>query len=275
MTPGALPDTGRVTVGGVTLPDGALKFADPNFSRRGNRDAALWVTDSVVPDAPAVWAALARQFPTTGLWPLLIMDLRRMPFTRDASGRPWDTGEFDPDDTAKIDGLDGSEITRALWPGIFPDGDVDPDFLPLMKPFGAASPGLAEPVRTCGRNLSDVVMGFRQPARIGLVSVRRPADVLTRIGWSGPINVTEDMAEYSAVLRSWEDRFGAYVFSLGFASMFVAVERVPPDRANRQLLAAEFFSLANEQGGRSTPFRDVGDIAEQIARTSTWEFAWD
>ena len=38
MTPGALPDTGRVTVGGVTLPDGALKFADPNFSRRGNRD---------------------------------------------------------------------------------------------------------------------------------------------------------------------------------------------------------------------------------------------
>jgi hypothetical protein len=73
---------------------------------------------SAVANATSIWAELAAQFPTTGLWPLLMIDLRPIPFAQQAPGRPWDNGEFDPDDPAKIDGLDGDAITRALWPRI-------------------------------------------------------------------------------------------------------------------------------------------------------------
>ncbi len=190
------------------------------------------------------------------------------------TGRPWDAGEFDPDDVSKIEGLDGDKVARSLWTDLA-SGDIDPDFLPFMKPFGADYPGLAPAEGSCGNDLGKIVSRLQLRARIGLVGVRRPADVLTRIGWQGPLNVTDDMTQYSALLRSWEDRFGAYVVSLGFATMYVAIERVPQQRHPREQLAAELFSLAYEQDGRTKPFRDIADIADQIAGNALWEFWWD
>src|SRR5215468_3605106 len=46
-------------------------------------------------------------------------------------------------------------------------------------------------------------------ARIGLVAADRPADVLAVIGWGGLDNRAESLLPLTAVLRSWEDRFGA------------------------------------------------------------------
>jgi hypothetical protein len=45
-------------------------------------------------------------------------------------------------------------------------------------------------------------------------------------GWTGAVNVT-GAAEVSAVLRSWEDRFGAILVGLSFATLTLLVGRPP------------------------------------------------
>jgi hypothetical protein len=57
-----------------------------------------------------------------------------------------------------------------------------------------------------------------------LVSVRRPADVVAALGWWGATNHDYSGADITAVLRSWEDRFGA-VLVTGFDTMVVQVPR--------------------------------------------------
>jgi len=49
--------------------------------------------------------------------------------------------------------------------------------------------------------------------RIGLVAAERPADVPLVIGWEGPVNWGDFLLPLTAVLRSWEDRFGARVIT--------------------------------------------------------------
>src|SRR5215469_6805319 len=65
----------------------------------------------------------------------------------------------------------------------------------------------------------------RRRKRIGLVAAVRPADVLLVIGWAGLVNSGESLLELTAVLRSWEDRFGARVIDGGYADLRVFVER--------------------------------------------------
>lgn len=46
-------------------------------------------------------------------------------------------------------------------------------------------------------------------AHLALVPATRPADTLAVLGWRGTCNYHNDVVGLSAVLRSWEDRFGA------------------------------------------------------------------
>jgi hypothetical protein len=43
--------------------------------------------------------------------------------------------------------------------------------------------------------------------------------VLPLIGWDGAANHWEDALVIAAVLRSWEDRFGARLLRVGFAEI--------------------------------------------------------
>ena len=67
----------------------------------------------------------------------------------------------------------------------------------------------------------------QRPARIGLAVADRPADVLTRIGWTGAANGCLTPLPITAVLRSWEDRFGARLLQIGFDRIRLLVERPP------------------------------------------------
>ena len=69
-------------------------------------------------------------------------------------------------------------------------------------------------------------------ARIGVVSCRRPADAVALVGWTDAINV-RPAAEVSAVLRSWEDRFGTILVGLGFATITLMITR-PQTRVLRE-----------------------------------------
>lgn len=203
----------------------------PASGSRAGGQAVLWLSDAAVTDPASLWWALAEQFPTTGLWPLLLH------FLEGESGRPWEVGEFDPVDEAEIDALDPRQVLETGWhDGVVPIDNPWPPGTGPLAPFGSRFPGLAPPGPETDAVAVELPAGGR--ARIALVSCRHPADAVALIGWTGAVNV-RPAPEVSVVLRSWEDRFGAILVGLGFATMTLLVTRPPTQAKDALHLAAE------------------------------------
>jgi hypothetical protein len=242
--------------------------------RAGEQAAVLWLTDDPVTDPAPLWWALAEQFETTGLWPLLLRCLEG------ESGRPWDVGEFDPAAETDVDALDPRQVLESGWhDGVVP---IENPWLPgtgPIAPFGSTFPGLAPPGPETGA--LPVVLPAGGRARIGLVSCRRPADAVALIGWTGAVNV-RPATEVSAVLRSWEDRFGAVVVGLGFATMTLLVTRPPTEVEDAVHLGAEIAALCLDalwQPGEQWPYepRDASldTLSRMLLRTHVWRLWFD
>lgn len=161
----------------------------------------------------------------------------------------------------------------------------DPEEMERWAPFALEWPGLAAPEHTLltlaerEHALDAVLPGIRRArratpdARIGLVPVGRPADVLAVIGWNGLANRGEDaLMPLIAMLRSWEDRFDARLVDVGFADLRLLVERPPRTFGAAQRLAAERVVLADDciDGAR-----DIPGIASRLVNAPVWTFWWD
>jgi hypothetical protein len=287
MLKGRLPGAGPVQLGPVALPAGKLITGNPG------PDHVAWVTVDPVPGSGRVWAALSELHPQTGLVPVQLDGLRvDSLFPSDRQGlpggalRPWDNGEFSrPQDPRGADGIDIRALLENLWRGsVWADVD-DPEEMERWAPFTLEWPGLAAPehmpltpaerehaldvvlprIRRAHRAIPD--------ARIGLVPAGRPADVLAVIGWDGLANHGEEaLTPLIAMLRSWEDRFGARLIDVGFADLRLLVERPPRTLEAAQRLAAEQVVLADDciDGAR-----DIPDIAPRLVNASVWTFWWD
>lgn len=198
-TPGRLPTAIDGEVAGVTLPTGRHVRADG-----GEGVVVAWISVDLLSadELNDLIPRLAAVFPDTGLWPLQARGL-----DRGNLDRPWASGEMDG-----------------------PVGEI-PDVLPVLTrrlpagPDVAAVAALAPPVpgpdMPAGQPLTVDAAGLM------LVPVSRPADVPAALGWQGAMNYGYSGADHTAVLRSWEDRFGAVVLSLGFDTMRVWVARGP------------------------------------------------
>ncbi|SOE03470.1 DUF4253 domain-containing protein [Blastococcus haudaquaticus] len=267
---GVLPVPGPLRLGSVRLgPGRPVAAKEP----RGDAPVVLWVTDQPVPAPVSVWWRLVEQFPDTGLGPVLLQGLY------DGSGRPWN-GEFDPSTEIDVDLLDPHDVLADGWRGsVVPiDNPWAPGTGPLA-PFGPAFPGLA-PGGPAVDELA-VALPAGDPSRIGLVSCRRPADAIALVGWSGAINVRTP-ADVSAVLRSWEDRFGAYLVGLGFATITLLVSRPPIDDDHAVHLAAEIAALCPDslwQPQELSPYREreatLRALGQAVAREHVWPLWFD
>ncbi|MGD0242621.1 MAG: DUF4253 domain-containing protein [Streptosporangiaceae bacterium] len=112
-------------------------------------------------------------------------------------------------------------------------------------------------------------------SRIALVPAGRPADVLPVLGWcpgdwDGALNIPIPVG-FAAVLRSWEERFGARLFALSHDQAWLLVERPPPDPDAALPVAAEHFVFCDEPAGRQS----VRATAAKIAGAPIWYFWWD
>jgi hypothetical protein len=266
-----LPPEGPLQIGSVTLPAGVHIL-----SEYGTGQGVAWATIQRVAEPGKIWAALSAAHPQTGLVPFLLegIDLDDPASTQ----RPWDQGEFeDPADIAGLDLLDAAGLLESRWNGHLAPLDEgqqeDPGDILVRLPFSRRFPGLA-PAQTTSRDPRELQLALslaQGPARIGLAAADRPADVLARIGWTGhPAPL-----ELAAVLRSWEDRFGARLLQIGFDRIWLLVER-PPGTADAALrLAAEHYVFADEchhaMGGNGT----VPGIAIYLLSTPAWIFWWD
>jgi hypothetical protein len=278
MAVSGLPEDGELRLGAVTLPAGKrIRAAD------GSGGPMAWVTLQPVPDPGRVWAALSTAHQETGLVPILLSGLGG---DAQDTRRPWDDGEFDaPADVAQLERMDAASVLREMWDGTACEGDdedwdeeeEDEEMVAMRAPFSRQFPGLAsaEDTSLSQDQIQNVLTSLR-PARLGLVPASRPADVLPLIGWSGFAPGTDGTLSLAAVLRSWEDRFGARLLEVGFAEIRLLVERPPRTDEAAQRLAAEQFAFCNEctlagQVGLS----DVSSITESLVNTPIWGFWWD
>jgi Domain of unknown function (DUF4253) len=268
MADGRLPGEGPLRFGSVALPAGRLITAEC-----GSGQPVAWATVDPVPEPGRVWDALSAALDQTGLVPILLDGLSG------GTSRPWDAGEFeDPEDPRRADGLDPAAFLKAGWNGHVSDDDND--LAEQVGPFGRAFPGLAPPELTPlaparRRQALDLVLpelrATKQPhapARIGLVAAGRPADVPAALGWLGLTNLPLDHAllNLCAVLRSWEDRFGAVLVDVGFADLRLLVERPPRSLQAAERIAAEHFALA----GDGIPY-----LADSLIEAPIWTLWWD
>jgi hypothetical protein len=153
------------------------------------------------------------------------------------------------------------------------DGD-DEMLAAMIAPFTCEFPGLAPASDQSlpGQEIERVLDSL-PPARIGLAVASRPADVLPRIGWDGAVNRWQNALIIAAILRSWEQRFGARLLTVGFAEIQLLASRPPRTLAAAQLLAAEQFAFCNECAGHG--LHDVASIASHILESPVWTFWWD
>ncbi|QWF81630.1 DUF4253 domain-containing protein [Amycolatopsis sp. CA-230715] len=248
-------------------------FPPPARSREldmppGRWHGRLWVSDGPLTD-PGYFRTCVADFERTMLWPVLIPhDLRFA-----ANGEDWidDRGRLAPAD-GRIGAADPELVLSRWW---------DPsccDRRDCLRPFGATFPGLAkrtargvDPIAEAGNTGS--VLAARGHYRLGLVETERPADIPALLGWTGMIKSTDDVAALSAVMRTWEDRFGATLIVLGFDALELSVAAPPKNQSRALAVAAEHraFSLRSFTGQHS----NLREFAAALVHNRHWRFSWD
>lgn len=250
---GAVPNEERPEVDGVGLPAG---------HPRPDGSPAYWISDQPVPNIAMVAPFLASRFSDTGLWPLL-----------------WPS-DAEPDDYAhpdNVEGIDQVDLNAAFkegwewWP-------------PREEGAPEVFPGMADPVP--GEQLKNPFPDWTlaEPSRLLLIPCNRPADAITVIG--GIFGETPQEV-ISAILRSWEERFGAVIIAAFPGLTRVSVARHPTNDEQAQKLAAEIYACNNSDAElKLKPLIDLAhDLqhaehkpgthpADQPITTSTWDILW-
>jgi hypothetical protein len=174
---------------------------------------------------------------------------------------------------------------RSRFSGLLiPDMDIEEDpeetamFLEQVAPWGVMFPGLALAERTeVDPATYSHAVEIAAPGRIGLVPAQRPADIPSRIGWIGATNHFmggEGPSLLSAMMRSWETRFEARLFRLGFDTMRFLVRRPPSTESSALAVAAEHFAFAGQDGFQAPaqPVDSIRELASLILNNVTWTF---
>jgi Domain of unknown function (DUF4253) len=248
----------------VDLPPGRLVVPceEPADTR-----PAYWLSDE--PGGGELWARLQKAHAQSGLWPVLVSDFE--PNTK----VPWVAGEVSPQPVADIDGLHAGEVLAGFWDEWADDGSD----LRELEPFGRDWPGLAQ-ATVAGPQPDEFAAQFVREhedgtSRIMLVPAARSADVITAVGWQGPLNFSEDMAPLSAVLRSWEDRFGARLVELGFDTLALTVAAPPLTTEHAEHVAAEHLAFCPDNIVQGMALTIRAYAASAVREKTVWPFWWD
>lgn len=256
-----LPMDGELRIGPVTLPAGQ------RVTPLGAHEPVAWITGEPVLDIPRAWAMLSDAREQTGLVPVSVIGKNAREI------RPWEAGElYPPPPISDLDDLDPAAILAACWDSTIPDEEEDDaEAAEDRAPFSRRFPGLAPrqdqelPATERGR-----AIGSLRPAYLALVPASRPADVLPLVGWHGTLQFDSSLP-IAAVLRSWEDRFGARLVEIGFDELRLLVERPPRTLEAAQAIAAEHFAFADESSGLNR----ISRIAPHLVGQPFWSFWWD
>ncbi len=187
--------------------------------------------------------------------------------------RPWLTGEFNP---KEYEHFDPDDVLRKGWNDAMPIAEEEFDtgtHRPYSRAWpGSGSPWPSRPELTTIRTVA-LWKTMGPGARLAVVPVMRPADAVGRLGWTGAVNYDLDPWAISAVLRSWEDRFGIVLVGMGFDTL--TFQNPDPSGDGQQLvaLAAELFALCSDsvyQGAGS-----IQALAASLRGNDYFTLWWD
>ncbi|MET7418943.1 DUF4253 domain-containing protein [Dactylosporangium sp. NPDC005555] len=244
----------RVKALAVPLPAG--RHIRPDLD--DDEPAVLWLSKTSPP--PGLWEELRAAHSVTGLWPLLLTHLDGDP------ARPWVEGELLPDDMSDPATHDPAALLSAWWAASAAGQDGWPGLAPASV---TVHPGEAD--ATADREAA-ALLASRRPWRLGLAAAGRGADALAVIGWDGPVNHAGDTAHISAVLRSWEERFGVRVVGVGFAELFLSVAAPPATADEAVAVAAEHFAFCPDNVWSHD---GLPGYAATLVGAPAWHFWWD
>ncbi|MEW2622898.1 DUF4253 domain-containing protein [Streptomyces sp. NPDC048106] len=253
------------------LPPGRLLSSGP---------VRIWVSDAFPQDVDQLWPRLLSEQKSCGLVPLLCRP--------DAMGRPLGLDHLDPVRLEEVLATDFAEYRRRrlpFWmdptPAPAPEGiepwphDPGPPFeqwpgLAPQMPATSADPKPGEAATSLLARLIGTGQSGLDECRLVLVPARRGSDALALIGWSAQA----PLPLLCALLRSWEERFGAQVVAVSGSELHVSVARPPVEAGDANLLALEHvLSTANNiVDDPPTPFPQYA--TDLVGRTS-WSFWWD
>ncbi|MEV5747035.1 DUF4253 domain-containing protein [Actinoallomurus sp. NPDC052308] len=250
------------------LPAGRLITPQQTFGPRSSPTGpVLWVSDEPLADAGAHWARLFALHERTGLYPLLLATFGHGP------SRPWHDGELDPPLTVgAIDMLAAEGVLRRFWDSVVAEPAEDTEDPEPSGPWPGLAPPGADPDPDAATEFAES-LGASLPWLLGLVPAARGADTITLCGWQGPMNHTNHTQEISAVLRSWEERFGVQVVSVGFATLHVSVAAPPKTPEHARQVAAEHLAFCPDNIRQGCG--DLDAYAEDLIDETSWSFWWD
>jgi hypothetical protein len=248
----------------VDLPDGSVVWPDPGYAPlQGPPRPAFWLSDDPVP--MDLWTRLRAEHPRSGLWPVLLED----------SVQPWSAGQVAPDAASEIDNYRAEAFMAEVWADWV--AQAHPEQVEDLAPFGHDCPGLAASgdLMADPAAVADWYAGVlaERGTPLGLVAVERGADALAVMGWQGALHHNEWAVPLSAVVRSWEDRFGARVVGMGFNTLDLSVAAPPVTEEHALYVAAEHWAFCPDSivQGPGT----LADYADQIRGQNAWSFWWD
>lgn len=240
----------------------------------------MWISDDLPQDIERLWNLLLDQRETTGLFPLLCRP--------GSPTRSQDLAEVDAICLESVLAADFAEYRRQRMPywsapaavdvpeGVQPwPHDPGPSFesWPGLAPPMPVTNGSASPARAAAHTVARLVeTGWHElgECRLALLPARRSADLPALLEWSGeaPIPLL------CALLRSWEERFGAQVVAVCGSGLYVSVARPPLDIRDAELLALEHV-LSTADSIVDDPPTPFPEYAASLTRRSGWWFWWD
>lgn len=249
----------------VALPEGSAVWPDPGYlQHQAVKRPAFWLSDEAAP--PDLWPTLRAEHRRSGLWPLLLDD----------SAQPWSAGQVAPEPVSEIDGYDPAAFMSEVWAdwlAPLPEWDQADE----LAPFGRRCPGLAPPGDPSA-DPDEVADWYARTLAsrgtpLGLAAVSLGADALAAIGWQGALNHNQWTAPLAAVVRSWEDRFGARLVGMGFNTLELSVAAPPVTVPHALLVAAEHWAFCPDNIVQGAG--DLVGYAEHIRGRHSWSFWWD
>ncbi|GAA3573091.1 hypothetical protein GCM10022419_062530 [Nonomuraea rosea] len=258
------------------VPDGLrgrLITPKPAWARTGEpvTDPVLWITDDLLRDQEAgrLWADLLTRHRESGLWPLLL-----------GNGgdhvTPWHAGDLAPVPSSWADELDvEGELSKTWgkervfwrqfeeepppfdeWPGLARAGEQGPD--PDRRAFELA---------TTPSGIRRLLTGTDHSPFLGLVPARDGAETIIAVGWSSAAGG----ARATVVLRSWQERFGVRLCSLGPDTLNVTVAWPPRTLEHARHVAVEHYAFCPDLRQDN----DFEEYAAEIVDAPVWSFWWD
>ncbi|MEU1267010.1 DUF4253 domain-containing protein [Streptomyces sp. NPDC005799] len=244
----------------------------------------VWVSAELPGDIVELWPRLMERAEVSGLYPYLCH--------RDALDSPLDLAEVDAVRLEPVLAADFAEYRRRRLPSWSAPAqdDADDDLPEGVAPWPhdpgppfESWPGLAAavpgggvgdcgPAQAAARTVEDVLRTdpYAYACVLVLVPARRSADVPAVTGWAAEA----PLPLLCALLRSWEDRFGARVVATVGSDLYVSVARPPLDLPHAERLALEHVlsTADNIVDDPPTPFPEYA--AGLVGRTE-WRFWWD